>query len=302
AMGNFSGANVQHDSQANGCWPVLIKHGTPAFGLPFLDENAELTVEKTGLTIQLKDGSKRIPELNSQFAQVLMQSIFDSVRYHFATRRHGVAPAPVDTDVVRQKIIRLVDAYVERLNNYLPYYSPIQAVRSSEYFQVYYQASQDQFTIKGLALEYQLSDEWISFRMLSDGTKRMMFILAEIFAPEEVRFNESTNEVTISLRQKIILLEEPELGIHPHQLHLLLNLIREVSREHQVIMTTHSPQVLDMLSEKELDRITICSLDPKKGTQFRKLSRAKQAQARRYMKEELHLSDYWRYSYLEDEE
>ena len=66
-------------------------------------------------------------------------------------------------------------------------------------------------------------------------------------------------------------------------------------------MTTHSPQVLDMLSEKELDRITICTLDPKKGTQFRKLSREKQAQARRYMKEELHLSDYWRYSYLEDE-
>lgn len=107
-------------------------------------------------------------------------------------------------------------------------------------------------------------------------------------------------EVEITSLKKIIFLEEPELGIHPKQLTKLLNLIREVSKEHQVIMTTHSPQVLDMLTEKELDRITVCTLDPKKGTQFHKLSRAKQAQTRTYMREVGFLSDYWRYSFLEE--
>ena len=99
----------------------------------------------------------------------------------------------------------------------------------------------------------------------------------------------------------IILLEEPELGIHPDQLHKLLQFLREQSEKHQLIITTHSPQVLDMLHEDELDRITICELDEKKGTQFRKLKKAQIATAKKYMKEEgLFLSDYWRYGSLEE--
>lgn len=106
----------------------------------------------------------------------------------------------------------------------------------------------------------------------------------------------------VSNRAKIIFLEEPELGIHPHQLHRLLSLIREVSSKSQIIMTTHAPQVLDMLGANELDRITVCSLDPEKGTQFHKLTEEKQEQARVYMQEVGFLSDYWRYSYLEETE
>ncbi|RZK13568.1 MAG: ATP-binding protein, partial [Hymenobacter sp.] len=93
--------------------------------------------------------------------------------------------------------------------------------------------------------------------------------------------------------------EEPELGIHPHQLHLLLNFLREQSEKHQLIITTHSPQVLDMLREDELDRITICELHKTKGTQFRKLKKTQQDDARRYMREVGFLSDYWRLGDLE---
>lgn len=117
--------------------------------------------------------------------------------------------------------------------------------------------------------------------------------------PASVSINKQTGKIKTTTEHRIILLEEPELGIHPHQLHKLLNLIREVSREHQVILTTHAPQVLDMLGKKELDRISVCEVTTKKGTQFRKLSRTKQAQARIYMQETGFLSDYWRYSYLE---
>ncbi len=138
--------------------------------------------------------------------------------------------------------------------------------------------------------------------MLSDGTKRLVYTVAELLAPQSVGLNKTTNEIGVYDRRKIIFLEEPELGIHPKQLTKLLNLIREISKENQVIMTTHSPQVLDMLSEKELDRITICELDPKKGTQFHKLTQKKQKQAREYMKEVGFLSDYWRYSFLEETE
>ena len=116
------------------------------------------------------------------------------------------------------------------------------------------------------------------------------------------RFSNGNNKpvsFTLANPARIIFLEEPELGIHPDQLQKLLNLIRQVSREHQVILTTHAPQVLDMLAKDELDRITVCELNPEKGTQFRKLSAAKKAKAKAYMKGEGYLSDFWRFSDLE---
>ena len=280
--------------------PVLIPHGIPAAGLPIIDESAEIVLEKRAVTVQLKTGPRRIDELSSQFVRALMRTIVGLVRNGF-TVLNGVPVPPMSAEAVRHQVARLVAVYTTRLSQALALHSPVQAVRCSEFFQVYYQESQDQYNIKGLALEYQLGEDWLSFGMLSDGTKRLVYALAEMVAPEAVGLNKIADEIIVQDRRKTFLLEEPELGIHPSQLHKLLSLIREVSREHQVIMTTHSPQVLDMLSEKELDRITICELDPKKGTQFHKLSAAKQQQARAYMREELHLSDFWRYSYLENE-
>ena len=157
--------------------------------------------------------------------------------------------------------------------------------------------------MKGLVLEYLVAESWLPFTALSDGTKRMLYLISQLVTPR-ASFKEGGTESSfeLSVPPRIIFLEEPELGIHHAQLHKLLQLIREVAREGQVILTTHAPQVLDMLAADELDRITICSLDPKKGTQFHKLSEAKQEQARIYMQETGFLSDYWRYSYLESSE
>lgn len=278
--------------------PVLIRHGTPATGLPILDESAEIVLEKRGVMVTLKDGTKRVNDLNSQFVKAIFRTLFRLVRLGF-TVLQGVPVPPMTGEAVRHQLLRLISAYTKRLSHYLLLYSPVQAVRCAEHFQVYYQEMQDQYSIKGLVLEYQVNGQWLSFGLLSNGTKRLVYILAEILAPGEVALDKITDEIEVYDKKKIILLEEPELGIHPHQLHRLLGLIREVSKEHQVIMTTHAPQVLDMLAKNELDRITICELDPKKGTQFRKLSREKQKQARIYMQETGFLSDYWRYSYLE---
>lgn len=280
--------------------PVFIAHGTPSSGLPFMDEIAELVLEKRGTVVLLKDRSYRLDELNSRFSQAVARSIVRLIRNGF-TVLNGVSAPPPTPDALRQWLISIMSEYTGFLSEILPLYSPVQAVRCNEYFQVYHQETQDQFAIKGLVLEYQLNGEWLSFRMLSDGTRRLVYIISDIFAPDAIGLNKQTNETRFyDQKQKIILLEEPELSIHPDQLQKLLSLIREVSKEHQVIMTTHSPQVLDMLSKNELDRITICELDPKKGTQFRKLSAAKKAKAKAYMQNDSYLSDFWRFSNLED--
>ncbi len=281
--------------------PVLIRHGTPTTGLPILDESAELVLEKRRVIVALKNGASRINDLNSQFVQAIFRTVFALVRTGF-TVLQGVPVPPMTGEAVRHQLSRLMAAYTVRLTHYLALYSPIQAVRCAESFVVYYEEVQDQYSIKGLVLEYQVNGRWLSFGLLSDGTKRLVYLVAEMLAPDNVALNKTTDKIEVYDRKKIILLEEPELGIHPHQLTKLLNLIREVSQENQVILTTHAPQVLDMLTKQELDRITVCSLDPVKGTQFRKLSKEKQGQARVYMNEVGFLSDYWRYSYLEETE
>lgn len=277
---------------------VFIRHGLPTSGLPIVDEGAELVLEKRGFFVNSKNGSKRLHEIESRLGQAMLRTIVTTIRNGF-TVLSGVPVPPLTAEAASTLIRQVIDVYVDYINHYLPLYSPLKAVRCSNSFQVYYNSFLDEYIIKGLAFEYQMAETWLPFSALSDGTKRLFYLLTEMIGPASVSINKRTGIIRTTAEHRIILLEEPELGVHPHQLHLVLNLIREVSREHQVILTTHAPQVLDMLGKKELDRISICEATTKKGTQFRKLSRAKQAQARIYMQETGFLSDYWRYSYLE---
>ncbi|GAB3638536.1 hypothetical protein GCM10027422_41260 [Hymenobacter arcticus] len=269
---------------------VLVQHGIPTSRLPIIDESVELLVRivlrKMATSIVLDNEAKNLNAVESQFVQELLGVIMRAIHGQLNEPKHLFT---ITTDGAKEGIAQAIDDYLSLLNNYLPLYSPLKAVRRSEFFQIYYNSVQGDLIIKGLVLEYQIGEDWLPFSALSDGTKRLFYLIIEVLSPLGARRSQP----------KIILIEEPELGVHPHQLHLLLNLIREVSREHQVILTTHAPQVLDMLGKKELDRISVCEATTKKGTQFRKLSRTKQAQARIYMQETGFLSDYWRYSYLE---
>ena len=73
----------------------------------------------------------------------------------------------------------------------------------------------------------------------SDGTLRFLAMMAALLAPEPARF---------------YFIEELENGIHPTRLHLLLELIeRQVAaRNIQIVATTHSPQLLGLLSKESL--------------------------------------------------
>lgn len=65
---------------------------------------------------------------------------------------------------------------------------------------------------------------------MSDGTLRILGILLAVFQRP---------------RPSLIVLEEPERTIHPGALGAVLDLIRHASRFMQVLVTTHSPEVLD---------------------------------------------------------
>jgi len=66
---------------------------------------------------------------------------------------------------------------------------------------------------------------------VSDGTLRLLGILLHLYQ---------------SPRPRLLALEEPEQTIHPGLLGVLVDAISEVSQTTQVIISTHSPYVLDL--------------------------------------------------------
>jgi predicted ATPase len=72
---------------------------------------------------------------------------------------------------------------------------------------------------------------------MSDGTLRAFAILLAVFQASSSRPNVST--------PLLIGLEEPEMALHPAAASVLLSALREGARHCQVIVTSHSPDLLD---------------------------------------------------------
>jgi AAA15 family ATPase/GTPase len=161
-------------------------------------------------------------------------------------------------------------------------FTPIQDIRIDK--KLFRNASKnDTLIVDNIIPEFLVNNEWFTFNQLSDGTKRIFHILT-----------------SVNFEKDIILLEEPELGIHPHQLYLLMQFIKEQAEDKQIIITTHSPEVLNILKMDELDSIIITSYDTEKGTQMHKLSEKQIKKAQMYMETTGFLSNYWVHSNLED--
>lgn len=169
-----------------------------------------------------------------------------------------------------------------QIKEQLKKYSPIQDIKFNESINIY--KDDKMITINNLILEFKIENKWVPWSYLSDGTKRLFYLITEI-----------TNK-----ERGLVLVEEPELGIHPHQFHLVMEFLKEQSAEKQIIISTHSPQALNSLNENELENILIAKNDPKKGTQINHLNKPQVKKAQKYMKEVGFLSDYWMHSDLEE--
>jgi predicted ATPase len=75
-------------------------------------------------------------------------------------------------------------------------------------------------------------ERWLGAAQESDGTLRLAAILTGLF-----------QEPTLSL----IGFEEPELAVHPGAIPILFDFLKEASTRSQVLLTTHSPDLLDLL-------------------------------------------------------
>lgn len=172
-------------------------------------------------------------------------------------------------------------------------YSPIKNIRLSNSVRIG-KIDEDMMQIRNIVFEYFINESWYNWDGLSDGTKRIINLLFLTCG-----LNDLGTRYPVNYKTSVVFIEEPEIGIHPHQLHLLLQFLKERSKEQQIFISTHSPEVLDSLGEENLNRITIAEIFPKEGTKFRKLNDAEIAKAKDYIKETGFLSDYWRFAGLQ---
>ncbi len=110
------------------------------------------------------------------------------------------------------------------------------------------------------------------FEFLSQGTRRIIRMVVAMVADQS----------------RVMLIEHPEDGIHRGLIRKVFSLLKTYSDPGQVIVTTHSELVLDMLDPTEVRLVSM------EGgvTRARALDTEEVAQARRYVKEAGAFSDY----------
>lgn len=140
---------------------------------------------------------------------------------------------------IRETDIRAYDGIVEALRYVVSYASDIQPVITSEIERlVYLQMTEREFKIPG----------WL----LSTGTLRILALLAVLRSPKP---------------PPLLVVEEIENGLDPRTVNLVLEEIRTAAAlgQTQVILSTHSPYVLDQLN---LEDLVLCERDENRIPKF----------------------------------
>ena len=113
-----------------------------------------------------------------------------------------------------------------------------------------------------LEWRHRRSDAYFSASSLSDGSLRFIALATLLLQPE-------------SLRPSVVLVDEPELGLHPYAITLLASLLKRAAVKSQVIVATQSPLLLDHFQPEDVlvaDRVngatTLRRLDGEKLSEW----------------------------------
>ena len=108
-----------------------------------------------------------------------------------------------------------------------------------------------------LEWRHKNSEAYFDASSLSDGTLRFIALATLFLQPD-------------AYRPSVILVDEPELGLHPYAITMLASLVKQVSVKTQVILSTQSPLLLDHFQPED---VLVADL-VNGGTQFTRLDSA----------------------------
>lgn len=91
--------------------------------------------------------------------------------------------------------------------------------------------------------------------LTSDGTLRLMALTTLLNMP-------------LDRISDVVLIDEPELGLHPYAISLLVDMIKILSHDKQIFVATQSPLILNAFEPKD---IIVTEMDQQGATSFRRL-------------------------------
>ena len=121
-------------------------------------------------------------------------------------------------------------------------------------------ALQDRADGKGIYFEMKEGGQQVAARQASDGVLLVLAYLALLHIPKP---------------PPLLLLEEPENGIHPQRLGDIVKILRELAEEEvgpQIVLTTHSPYLVDLFEPRE---VTVCVKQADGSVAVRRLSESR---------------------------
>ena len=166
--------------------------------------------------------------------------------YHFHDTGNG-APILCNADLNDNRFLREDGGNLAAFLYLLRQEDPISYQRIKKTFRLVAPFFDD-FVLEPLALNDQMirlewrhrvSDKHFDVSALSDGSLRFLALATLLLQPAR-------------LRPSVILLDEPELGLHPYAVAVLCSLIRSVTVETQVILATQSPYLVDHFQPEDI--------------------------------------------------
>jgi predicted ATPase len=140
---------------------------------------------------------------------------------------HGENLASVLREMRREGAAFFPDL-IKAMSKVVPGVHDVQVIQAGGYLVV---------KLKHLVSEAGADAAWFELSQESDGTLRVLGLLTALF-----------QEPSPSL----IAIEEPELTIHPGALAVLADILKEAAQRTQIILTTHSPDLIDCLPLESL--------------------------------------------------
>ena len=142
--------------------------------------------------------------------------------------------------------------------------------------------STDKFADKSLLFklkEKYFADTYFPASFISDGTVNISALLVALYFE----------------KKGVTIIEEPERNIHPHLISKIVDMMKDASKNKQIIVTTHNPEVVKYAG---IENLLLISRD-KEG--FSTVSRPKDNEkVRIFLKNELGLDDIYVQNLLED--
>lgn len=108
---------------------------------------------------------------------------------------------------------------------------------------------------------------------LSEGTLRFLFLLTVLYSRP---------------LPPALLIDEPEVSLHPQMLELLVAVMREASAHTQIFVATHSQELVRLLKPEE---VVVCDVDEDDG--FTRLNRLNSAELKHWLDDDFSLSQLW---------